>query len=272
MKSLCGYGGWALVTGASAGIGVEFVRQIAREGVDCVLVARREDRLKELANEVEDQYGVSTRCLAVDLANDTAADEIAAACDDVEIGILVNNAGFGDAGTFHTRDPEKLKGMVNVNCLAPTLLTRAFLPALLDRGAGAVIVVSSVFGIIPAPFETTYGATKQFDLAFGEGLWAELRGTGVDCITVCPSITATGFLLAEGMDPKSVERAYKNATPASHIAKITLRKLGAACTVGPRDFHLAGVAKRFMTRGTVARTVSYFMKQQFDVGGHRSKE
>jgi hypothetical protein len=187
------YGDWALVTGASAGIGAAFARALAREGVSCVLTARREDRLRELAAELESRHGVKTRVVATDLATPGGAEELLRGAADLEIAILVNNAGVGGAGRFDKLDPAWLRRMVELNCAAPVVLTRALVPAMVERRRGAVVFVGSVAGSQPLPFHSLYSATKSFDNLLGEALWAELRGTGVDCLSLLPGPTETDF-------------------------------------------------------------------------------
>jgi uncharacterized protein len=192
------YGDWALVTGASAGIGLAFAEALARENVSLVLTARREDRLNKLAGELREKYKIQTRVVAADLAAPDGADQLAAAVADLPIAILVNNAGFGYAGRFDRLDTERLRAMVRVNCEVPVVLTSRILPAMVKRGRGAVIVVGSVAGRQPLPLHAVYSATKGFDLLFGEGLWGELRGTGVDALVLEPGATATEFQQVAG--------------------------------------------------------------------------
>jgi hypothetical protein len=187
------YGDWALVTGASAGIGAAFARAFAREGLSCVLTARRGDRLRELAGELESGHGVKTRVVAVDLSAPGGAEELLRSVADLEIGVLVNNAGFGGAGRFDKLEPERLRAMVELNCTTPVVLTRALLPAMLERRRGAVILTGSVAGSQPLPLHGLYSATKSFDNLLGEALWAEFRGTGVDCLSLLPGPTETEF-------------------------------------------------------------------------------
>ncbi len=255
------YGGWAIITGASSGIGAEFARQIAAQGVSCILVARRENRLRSIAKELAQEHNVDVQYVVQDLASDDCADVLEEAIGDVEVGMLVNNAGFGDGGAFHTREEHRIAEMVKLNCLAPALLTRRFLPHMIERQKGAVITVASVLGLFPCPYEALYGATKAFDASFGEALYYELQGTGVDAITISPALTATEFLIAEGLPAHHVDRIYRGATPASRIASITLKALGRRPVVGPRDFHLASFGLRVLPRGWITRAVSIGMKR-----------
>src|SRR5262245_16083110 len=192
------YGDWALVTGASAGLGAEFARAIAAEGLSCVLTARREDRLRELAAELEKNHRVGTRVVAIDLAAPDGTDRLADAVNDLPIGLLVNNAGFGYAGRFEKLDLERLRSMVQVNCMAPVVLTRRLLPAMRERGKGAIIITGSVAGRQPLPLHGLYAATKAFDQFLGESLWGELRGSGIDVLVLEPGPTATEFFQMAG--------------------------------------------------------------------------
>jgi short-subunit dehydrogenase len=213
------YGGWAVVTGASAGIGAEFARAFAAAGLPVVLAARREDRLKELATELERDHGVETRTVGVDLAAVDGADHLAEAVSDLDVGVLINNAGFGYAGAFAKLDAARMRDMIQLNCLTPVLLTSHLLPKLCSRGRGAVIVVGSVAGNQPLPLHGVYGATKGFDRLFGESLWAELRGTGVDALVIEPGSTTSEFHEVAG------ELAHAGA-PAADVVRTALDALG----------------------------------------------
>src|SRR5580765_8309901 len=148
MGELQRYGEWALVTGASAGIGVAFARRLAADGVNVALVARRVDRLEELAAELG-RRGVATRVVPEDLERDGAVARIEQRVADLPIGILVNNAGFSMVGRFERVPRDKILGMIRVNCLAVAELTHAFLPAMKVRRRGAIVIVSSIAGYTP---------------------------------------------------------------------------------------------------------------------------
>jgi hypothetical protein len=213
------YGEWALVTGASAGIGAEFARALAREGMSCVVTARRQDRLTALAAEIEREYQVGTRAVALDLAAPGGTEQLARAVDDLAIGILVNNAGFGYAGRFERQDAERLRTMVQLNCLAPVLLTKQLLPGMRARGRGAVIITGSAAGAQPVPFNCVYAATKAFDRSLGEGLWSELQGTGVDVLVLEPGPTRTEFQAV------AAEMAHAGERPED-VVRVALDALG----------------------------------------------
>ena len=203
------YGEWALVTGASAGIGREFARALAREGMHVVLTARRADRLEALAAELEKAYSVRTRSLPLDLEQPGGAEMLAGAVADLEVGVLVNNAGFGSIGALVEQDPARVRAMLELNCVAPAVLTRLLLPAMLKRGRGAVIIVGSVAGMLPMPLHALYSATKAFDNFLGEALYEELRGSGVDVLALEPGSTETEFQQKAGEKPHAGESAHE---------------------------------------------------------------
>jgi uncharacterized protein len=242
------YGEWALITGASAGIGLEFARALARGGVSCVLTARREDRLNALAAELRERHRIETRVVAADLAAPHGADRLAAAAADLPIAMLVNNAGFGYAGRFDKLDTERLRAMVQVNCVAPVVLTSKLLPAMVRRGRGAVIIVGSVAGRQPLPLHAVYSASKGFDLLLGEALWGELRGSGVDVLVLEPGPTATEFQAVAGevVGPDHGE-------PAANVVRVALDALGRKPSVISGWFNWARAnAVRLAPRSTVA--------------------
>lgn len=193
--------GTALVTGASSGIGAEIARELARRGHAVALVARREDRLRSLATELESDHGVSAMPIGADLADpadrDSLAERIAAQNRSVEI--LVNNAGFGSRGEFAGNDRGRMVEMVRVNVEAVVDLTSRFLPGMAKRGRGAVINIASVASFQPLPGSATYAASKAFVLSFSEAIRTEQRGSGVSVTAVCPGPVKTEFTDAAGM-------------------------------------------------------------------------
>jgi short-subunit dehydrogenase len=219
------YGDWAVVTGASSGIGAAFARAFAREGVSVVLSARRGEMLEAVATEIGAESGVATRVVAADLAAPGGAEQLADAVADLEIGILVNNAGFGSIGRFEARDEARLTAMLQVHCNAPLVVTHRLLPAMRARGRGAVLFTGSLAAKQPMPLHATYAASKAFVSLFGEALWAELRGTGIDVLVVEPGTTTTEFQAVAG------EIEHAGATPDAVVA-IALERLGWQPSVG----------------------------------------
>jgi uncharacterized protein len=190
----------ALITGASSGIGDQFARQLARRGYELILVARRKDRLEQLAEQVAS----SAHVIECDLASE--ADKLAGNVEKLgaDVDLLVNNAGFGLRGQFLELDAEREAEMVRVNCEAVVRLTHAFVPGMVERGRGGVITVASTAGMQPLPYETTYAASKAFAISFMEALSMELRGTGVRALVVNPGPVKTEWQAVAGYDESTL--------------------------------------------------------------------
>jgi short-subunit dehydrogenase len=186
----------ALITGASAGIGEEFARQLAARGHDLILVARRKDRLEKLAEEL----ATTAHVIDCDLGSEAAKLPGKVEKLGVDVDLLVNNAGFGMRGHFLELDAEREAEMVRVNCEAILTLTHAFLPGMVERRRGGVITVASTAGLQPLPYETTYGASKAFAISFMEALSMELRETGVKTLVVNPGPVKTEWQSVAGYD------------------------------------------------------------------------
>jgi short-subunit dehydrogenase len=186
----------ALITGASSGIGDQFARQLAGRGYDLILVARRKDRLEQLAEQVP----TTAHVIECDLASEAAELPDRVANLGVDVDLLVNNAGFGLRGHFLELDAGREAEMVRVNCEAVVRLTHAFVPGMVERGRGGVITVASTAGLQPLPYETTYAASKAFAISFMEALSMELRGTGVRALVVNPGPVKTEWQAVAGYD------------------------------------------------------------------------
>ena len=198
----------ALITGASSGLGEEFAQQFAARGADVVLVARRDDRLRELAARLEARHRVTATPLAVDLSTPGAPATIRSALEErgIRLHSLVNNAGFGMKGAFVDADPARVAEMVQVNVASVVGLTREFLPDLVRAGDGALVSVASTGAYQPCPNMAVYGATKAFVLSFTEALSYETRGSGLSVLTVSPGATRTEFFDVVGTSEAAVGR------------------------------------------------------------------
>ena len=187
----------ALVTGASGGIGADLARELARDGHDLVLTARSVPALESLAEELRGQ-GANVTVLPSDLAASGAADALMRSVEErgLSIDVLVNNAGFGDARPFVACEAAKLSGMIQLNVVALTELTRLFVRGMIERGRGKILLVASTAAYQPDPGMAVYGATKAYVLSLGEALACELSGTGVTVTTLCPGPVHTGFAAA----------------------------------------------------------------------------
>ena len=186
----------ALITGASAGIGREFARQLAGRAGSLVLVARRSDRLEELRDELmRKDPNLNVHCRAVDLSQPNEINDLIAWLSDsgIAIDFLINNAGLGDRGTFATAEPGRIQQMLAVNIVALTMLTRALLPAMIAARRGAILNVSSTAGFLPIRKMAVYAATKAYVTNFSDGIRGEVRKQGIVVTSLCPGPVDTEF-------------------------------------------------------------------------------
>jgi uncharacterized protein len=215
----------ALVTGGSSGLGVDFAKELAKEGANLILVARREERLKTVQAEIEKDFGVDVNVVVMDLtvtdAPQVLYDQLKGAGKQVDV--LVNNAGYGLFGTFLELTWEKQKNMLDLDILTVTHMTRLFVPDMVERKFGAVLQVSSIGAYQPAPTYATYSAAKTYVLHFSEALDHELRGTGVNVSIVSPGVTATEFLKVAGQQPTLYQRMVMMESP--EVARQGIRAL-----------------------------------------------
>ncbi len=216
----------ALVTGASEGIGRACAVELAREGFDLVLVARREERLAALADELERAHGTKVRVVAADLARPGAVRALLEATEGERVGLLVAAAGYGSLGPFLSLAPEDEAGMVDLNCRSVVELAHGFGGRMAAAGRGGIVLFGSLVGFSGAPLSSTYAATKGFVQSFAEGLAVELRPRGVCVLSVAPGPVASGFAARAGM------RLSFSQTPEA-VAAGALAALGRTTTVRP---------------------------------------
>ena len=186
---------YAIVTGASCGIGYELAKILAKDGKNIVVIARGRDKLEDLKREIENKHGTKVKVLAKDLADPKAPPEIFSELEKekIYVDVLVNNAGFGTYGTFSNTNLKDDLEMMQVNMVSPTHLTKLFLPGMIARGQGRILNVASMAAFQPGPRMTVYCASKSYVLSFSEALAEELRGTGVTVTALCPGPVRTGF-------------------------------------------------------------------------------
>lgn len=213
----------ALITGASAGLGVEFATQFAARGADVVLVARREDRLRDLAERLAQEHGITATPIALDLVEPEVAASLRSELEErgIRIQTLVNNAGFGTKGALVDTDAARTAEMVQVNVAALTSLTREFLPDLVSAGSGALVNIASNGAYQPCPTMAVYGATKAYVLSLTEAVAYETRDSGLRVVAVSPGATRTEFFDVVGTRVASVGRFQ---TPEQVVTR-TLREL-----------------------------------------------
>jgi hypothetical protein len=247
-----------IVTGASSGLGAEFARQLARRGANLVLVARRADRLQDLAAELTRAHGVTVTTVARDLGQPDAGRTLRAELESRGIHAtgLVNNAGFGTHNAFTDEDPDRLQSMLALNVSALVDLSRAYVGPLTATGNGILINVASLLGFQPNPYMAVYGATKAFVLSFTEALWEESHGNGLRVLAVCPGATKTEFYDAAGS--QSADYGTKRATPEQvvKIALDTLDRRSAPPSVITNSGSLA-VASKLLPRRTMVQIMGW---------------
>lgn len=229
------YGPVALVTGASSGIGRAFAEQLAARGLDLVVVARRVEQLEALAASLRQAHGVAVSVCQADLAQPDAARRILDATADLDIGLVVSNAGFGYKGAFENADPQLMSDMLAVNCHTPTQLAHGFVPRLRQRERGGLLFTASVEGLIGCPYSAVYSATKSYMTSLGEALWAELTPAGIEVLTLCPGATDTEALARHGIDPASLP----NLMAADDVARLALDNIAEGPTYIPSDHYRA---------------------------------
>jgi len=253
---------WALITGASSGIGAEFARQLASRGMNLVLTARRTERLEELAEELRNAHGTESRVVSVDLSVPADCESLIAQVRQLPepLFLLVNNAGLGNVATVDRTEPEKMLQLVDVNIRALTQLTYAFLPEFLARNAGGVINVASVAAFQPIAYMSVYAASKAYVLHLTEGLQAELGKSQVRLLAVCPGTTRTEFFDEAGASNWLQNR--RSHTPAE-VVSASLK-----CLDRGKSICIPGWMNRVMTtlprlfgRQQVARETKRFFKQ-----------
>ena len=254
----------ALITGASSGLGVEFARQLAAQGCNLVLVARREEPMRKLAEELTGEHDIRTRVISLDLARPEAAGELHDQLQRsaIDIDVLINNAGFGMYGRFEDDDPVRLRDMQLLNMVTLTELTRLFLEPMKERGEGRIIQIGSIASFQPGPLFAAYSATKAYVLSLGEALNEELRGTGVRCTVVCPGVTATEFLDTAGQQGKVslYQRLFMMESPAVVRAGLRASLRGRSSVVTGVLNKLQIFFLRFVSRGFAARAGHIAMK------------
>lgn len=186
---------YALITGASMGIGYELAKRFAKNGYDVILVARQENKLVQLARELEKEYTIHARVMAIDLSRPDAANEISKWIKDKSLTVdyLVNNAGFYVKGPFAETCWEEEMKLIQLQCLNHTRLTKLLLPGMLNRGRGGILNVCSTGSFVPGPYNAIYCAAKSFVLSFSEALAEEVSGSGVTVTALCPGGTKTTF-------------------------------------------------------------------------------
>jgi uncharacterized protein len=255
-------GKWALVTGASAGIGWSLAEQLAAARANLVLTARRTDRLAKLAADLSAKHGVRAEIFATDLTHPGAARQIHefTTGKGIDVELLINNAGFGAFGYTQEIEESRLLDMIQVNCSAVVQLTRLYLPAMVERGHGDILIVASTAAFQAVPFIAAYAATKAFDLIFAEGIAEEVRRFGVRVCALCPGSTNTEFQQVA----QQPDRMFRVAETAEKVARVGLEGLleGKSCVISGARNRLMVEGERLAPRRFIAKMAAKMMRPQ----------
>jgi len=251
------YGAWALVAGASEGLGAAFAEQLAARGMNVLLLARREELLAELAGRLTAEYGIEARWQTLDLSEPDPASRLEAACADISPGLLVYNAALIPTGPFVGMTQETLERIARVNVLGPLALTRALLDPMRSRGRGAVVLMSSLSGVHGWPGIAAYAATKAFNTTLGEALWYELGEDGIDVVVSCPGAVSTPAYF------RNFGRGVPGMLAPETVARTTLDALGKGPRVIPGLINRIGwqIMTRLLPRKPLIRAAGRTMKK-----------
>jgi uncharacterized protein len=253
-----------LITGASSGIGEAFARKLAARGRNVLLVARSEDKLIALCNELGRLTSIRAQYLALDLTNAEARSQLFEETQkrELEIEMLINNAGFGSMGDFLKLDAQRELEMIELNVTALVELTQRFLGPMRERKSGTIINVASTAAFQPVPYMATYAATKAFVLSFSESLWDENRAHGIHVMALCPGVTETNFFEAAGIDRPPMRTVQ---TP-EEVVETTLRALTRKKSLvisGWANWFVVE-AERFLPRSAVTKVAGNALRSRFE--------
>jgi short-subunit dehydrogenase len=258
-----------LITGASSGIGETFARRLASQGENVVLVARSEDKLASLCNELGRANNVNAQYVALDLTEEDAAEKLFAETNrrELEVEMLINNAGFGSMGDFTTQDIKRELGMIDLNIKSLVALTYLYLKPMRERKRGTILNVASTAAFQGVPYMATYAATKAFVLSFSEALWDENRALGVHVMALCPGVTETNFFAAANSD-KPPMRVAQTADQVVDTALQGLKR-GKSHIISGWTNYLMTESERLVPRWIVARIAGKAMRPKYGENSNR---
>ncbi len=255
---------WALVTGASSGIGAEFARQLAARGMHLILTARRRELMEQLAHDLDTRHGTRSEIFVHDLSDPSQVTDLIRDVEshNIEVELLVNNAGFGLVAEVDNTDPLRVQELLRLNISALTQLTYWALPHMLDREHGAIVNVSSTAGFQPVAFMPAYAASKAYSLHFSEALWAEVRDRGVTVMALCPGTTETGFFDIAGV-PGWLKK-QRSQTPEQVVkgALKALEKRRQFAVTGWPNYLLSLLIRIGTRKVVVTESMKYFRPQR----------
>lgn len=247
------YGKWAIITGASSGLGEEFCRQLANLNFNLIMIARRKERLKLLKSELLAKYSIEILIIESDLTQPNFIELIKEATLGLDIGLLINNAGFAITGNFLENNINDELKMLDIHCRAPLILSHHFGQLMLKRKHSGIINVSSVTGFIAMPSRVNYSAAKAFSLYSSEGLWFELKANGIDVLTLAPGAIKTEF--------GSIAGTRNSGMDTIKVAKIGLNNLGKKSLVIPGFTNkIVVIVTRFIPRQLLIKIGAVIIK------------
>jgi len=253
------YGPWAIVTGASSGIGKEIAKQLAIEGLNVVVIARRENLLNDLKQELERNYHIKVRPIAMDLLEPEAIKKLSEETIDLDIGLIIPNAGMEMSGEFVDGDMQKNTALVQLNTLVPMQIANVFGKRLKERRKGGILFLSSLFGYQGIPYVANYAATKAYILTLGEALNVELSPYGVDVTVLSPGLTETEMSENMGIDFKKMPIFSMHP---SYVARTGLSTLGKKTAVVPGLLNkIYAWENRFIPRSWPVKLFGFLIKR-----------
>ncbi len=257
------YGTWALITGAAMGLGAEFARQLAAHGLNLVLVDIQTDALTDTSDAIKHDFGVEVRPLTLDLGMDDFLSSLIAATQDLEIGLLINNAGISAIGHFLDVPLEKHLSILNINARAPMMLAHHFGGFMRERKHGGIIFVSSMSALSGTSYVSEYSATKAHDLALGEAMWQELHAFNVDVLSTIVGATDTPGWRAENSNPEA--NTWPPVMTAADTVHETLAALGTTPSFvpGAQNRLATFVSSRILSRKSAVETVGKEMNKRY---------
>ena len=246
------YGNWAVVAGASEGLGAAFATELARRGMHLLLIARRGDALQTVADRLSEDHGVEVRILVLDLASPALAGSLSDTTAELEVGVIVYNAAFVPVASFLELEDDALEQLMGANVQGPVTVLRALLPSMRERRRGAVVLMSSLAGMQGSPRLAAYAASKAFNTVLAESLWHELREDGIDVVVSCPGAISTPRYL------KSTDRIAPGTMSPDAVARETLDAIGKGPRVVPGALNrlFAGLFERLLPRRTAIRLMA----------------
>jgi len=257
------YGPWALIAGASVGLGAAFAAELAQQGVNLVLLARRPAPLETTAAALSAKYGISVKTISIDLAAPDAIDKIAAATREVEIGLLVYDTAYMLIGPFLEHSIDKQLRTIDVNCRGPLMLTHHFGTQMSQRKRGGIILMTSLSGMQGAPWLASYGATKAFNIVLAEGLWYELKPLGVDVMACCAGAIETPNYIAS--KPKGLGLFAPKPLTVQKVAHDAVGALGSTPLLIPGGGYRFSQAllERFTSRKQRMKIMAHSTKKMY---------